>query len=86
MYMNVSVGMHSESACMCMRRYSDSMLSGLCFFHSAIPRAQSMHGSKDACYQLGVCDRQGEPGSGSPLFYINTWSMVWPNDYQALAT
>ncbi len=21
-----------------------------------------------------------------PLFYINTWAMVWPNDYPALAT
>ncbi len=31
-------------------------------------------------------DRQGEPGSGSPLFYINTWAMVWPNDYPAVAT
>ena len=27
---------------------------------------------KDACYPRGVCDRPGEPGSGSPLFYINT--------------
>ena len=52
--------------------------------HCTIPR--SMHGRKDACYKLGVCDRQGEPGSGSPLFYINTWAMVWPNDYPALAT
>ena len=52
--------------------------------HGTIPR--SMHGRKDACYKLGVCDRQGEPGSGSPLFYINTWAMVWPNDYPALAT
>ncbi len=24
--------------------------------------------------------------AGSPLFYINTWAMVWPNDYPALAT
>ena len=28
--------------------------------HGTIPR--SMHGRKDACYKLGVCDRQGEPG------------------------
>jgi hypothetical protein len=28
----------------------------------------------------------GEPGPDSPLFYINTWAMVWPNDYPALAT
>ena len=41
---------------------------------------------EDACYKRGVCNRQGEPGSGSPLFYINTWAMVWPNDYPALAT
>jgi hypothetical protein len=34
---------------------------------------QNMHGRKDACYPLGVCDRQGSPGSGSPLFYINFW-------------
>ena len=27
--------------------------------HSTIPR--SMHGRKNACYPLGVCDRQGEP-------------------------
>ena len=52
--------------------------------HGTIPR--SMHGRKEACYRLGVCDRQGIIGSGSPLFYINTWAMVWPNDYPALAT
>ncbi len=52
--------------------------------HGTIPRR--MHGRKDACYKLGVCDRQGEPGSGSPLFYINTWAMVWPHDYPAVAT
>jgi hypothetical protein len=52
--------------------------------HGTIPR--SMHGRKNECYPRGVCDRQGEPGSGSPLFYLNTWAMVWPNDYPALAT
>ena len=39
--------------------------------YGTIPR--SMHGRKDACYERGVCDRRGEPGSGSPLYYINTW-------------
>jgi hypothetical protein len=34
--------------------------------HCTIPR--SMHGRKEACYPLGVCDRQGMLGSGSPLF------------------
>jgi hypothetical protein len=24
-------------------------------------------------------------GSGIPLFYINTWAMIWPTDYPALA-
>jgi hypothetical protein len=27
-------------------------------------------------------DRQGSPGSGSPLFYINSWAMIWPVDYK----
>ena len=26
---------------------------------------------KAACYQHGLCDRAGEPGSGSSLFFIN---------------
>ena len=49
---------------------------------------QSMHGRKEACYPLGVCDRHGDPasGSGSALFYINTWAMIWPVDYQAKAS
>jgi len=32
---------------------------------------------------------QGQIGTKSmylQLFYINTWAMVWPNDYPALAT
>jgi hypothetical protein len=43
-----------------------------------------MHGRKDAsaCFPLGVCDRQGFQGSGSPLFYINSWAMIWPIDYK----
>ncbi len=32
----------------------------------------NMHCSKSACYPLGVCDRRGSPGSGSPLFNINS--------------
>ena len=27
----------------------------------------------------------GQPGSGSPLFYINSWAMIWPTDYPAAA-
>jgi hypothetical protein len=44
--------------------------------HCTIPRC--MHCRKDASYPQGVCDRQVAPGSGSPLFYINTWAMIWP--------
>ena len=89
--------MYSKVSCQYMHVYarimhyisgSDSRMGKLPLIpagdHGTIPR--SMHGRKDACYKLGVCDRQGEPGSGSPLFYINTWAMVWPNDYPALAT
>ncbi len=45
-----------------------------------IPR--QMHCRKDACYPLGMCDRQGSPGTGSPLFYINSWAMIWSVDYK----
>ncbi len=45
-----------------------------------IPR--NMHCRKVACYPRGVCDSQGSPGSGSPLFYINSWAMIWPVDYK----
>ena len=48
--------------------------------NGTIPR--EMHGSKDAFYPLGMCDRQGSPGTGSPLFYINSWAMIWPVDYK----
>ncbi len=52
--------------------------------YGTIPRI--MHGRKDACYERGVCgDWRGEPGSGSPLYYINTSAMVWPTDYPAVA-
>ena len=58
-----------------------------CFRTTApFPEACTATRPKDACYKLGVCDSQGAPGSGSPLLYINTWAMVWPNDYPALAT
>ncbi len=37
-------------------------------------------------WNLGCVIEPGEPGPDSPLLYINTWAMVWPNDYPALAT
>jgi hypothetical protein len=39
-------------------------------------------GGTEACYPLGMCDRQGAPSSRSPLFYINQWAMIWPVDYK----
>jgi hypothetical protein len=48
-----------------------------------IPR--SMSGRQDACFPRGICDREGRPGSGSPLYYINTWAMIWPTDYPIVA-
>ena len=49
------------------------------------PLSHSGQRPKDVCFKLGGCDRQGAPGLGSPLFYINTWAMVWPKYYPASA-
>ncbi len=46
-----------------------------------IPRAMSR--KKDSCFPRGRCDQEGRPGSGSPLYCINTWAMIWPTDYPA---
>ena len=40
-----------------------------------------MHGRKDVFYPLGMCNSQRSPGTGSPLFYINSWAMIWPVNY-----
>ena len=50
--------------------------------HGTIPRSMSRR--KEACFPRGVCDRDCRPGSGSPLYYINSWAMIWPTDYPAL--
>ena len=41
------------------------------------------HGNKDRWYPYGICDTPQNPGTGSRLFYLNTWAMVWPTDYRA---
>jgi hypothetical protein len=42
----------------------------------------SMAGHRDQSYPLGKCDNDADStGSGSSLFYINTWAMTWPTDY-----
>jgi hypothetical protein len=41
-----------------------------------------MAGHRDQSYPLGKCDNDADStGSGSSLFYINTWAMTWPTDY-----
>ena len=53
-----------------------------CIMSESVKLCMHMHGRKEACYPLGMCNRQGAPGLGSPLFYINSWAMIWPVDYK----
>ena len=53
--------------------------------YGTIPRRMSRRRSKEACFPRGMSDREGRPGSGSQLYYINSWAMIWPNDYPAPA-
>ena len=46
--------------------------------HGTIP--YDWHQVQSSHYPRGVCDRQGTPGSGSKLFYINSWAMIWSSD------
>jgi hypothetical protein len=32
-------------------------------------------------FSRGECDKDGRPGTGSELFYINSWAMIWPSDH-----
>ena len=43
----------------------------------------SMHGRMDMCYPGGECDNVDKPGTGSALYYINSWAMVFPSDHPA---
>ena len=45
----------------------------------------SIHGVPvmPASYPAGVCDTVDQPGTGSALFYINSWAMVFPSDHPA---
>jgi hypothetical protein len=45
----------------------------------------SMASKQQSCFPEGTCDRANAPGSGSKLFYINTWAMVWPSDHPVVA-
>ena len=42
---------------------------------------ETMRGREPVMYPGGRCDSAGEPGSGSRLFFINSWAMIWPSDY-----
>ena len=43
-----------------------------------------MAGTKQANFPHGVCDNDDAPGSGSQLFHINSWAMVFPSDHRKL--
>ena len=47
--------------------------------HGTIPA--SMRDHRRDLFKLGKCDENGRPGSGSELFYINSWAMCWPSDH-----
>ena len=39
-----------------------------------IPRWMAVH--KQSCFPKGMCDKLNQPGSGSPLFYINSYRVL----------
>ena len=45
---------------------------------------EDMAGTKEANFPHGVCDNDDAPGSGSQLFHINSWAMVFPSDHRKL--
>ena len=45
-------------------------------------QASAQH-SKASWYPHGSCDTPGNLGTGSRVFYLNTWAMIWPTDYRA---
>ena len=76
MYLHVSVGIVSVSACICWGYVDACFPRGIC---DCAGRPGS--GSPPALLQPPERRRPGpdtrsEPGSGSPLFYINTWAGV----------
>ena len=48
--------------------------------HGTIPAA--MRHRKKELFELGECDKSAtRPGTGSKLYYINSWAMCWPTDH-----
>ena len=52
--------------------------------HGTIPH--EWHHLQGSHYPRGVCDSPNRPGSGSTLFYINSWAMIWSSDHPRVAT
>ena len=42
----------------------------------------SMQCRMDTCYPGDECDNLVKPGTGSALFYINFWAMIFPSDHR----
>jgi len=47
--------------------------------HGTIPAV--MRNRKKDLFEYGKCDDIGRPGTGSKLYYINSWAMCWPSDH-----
>ena len=48
--------------------------------HGTIPAA--MRNRKKELFEYGKCDESAaRPGTGSKLYYINSWAMCWPADF-----
>jgi hypothetical protein len=47
--------------------------------HGTIPAA--MRHRKKELFEYGKCDESARPGTGSKLYYINSWAMCWPSDH-----
>ena len=48
--------------------------------HGTIPAA--MRNRKKELFEYGKCDESAaRPGTGSKLYYINSWAMCWPSDH-----
>ena len=41
-----------------------------------------MRNRKKELFEYGKCDESAaRPGTGSKLYYINSWAMCWPTDH-----
>jgi hypothetical protein len=47
--------------------------------HGTIPAA--MRHRKKELFEYGQCDESRRPGTGSKLYFINSWAMCWPTDH-----